>query len=302
MLTPHVAAWSAVAVWALAPFSAQAQRPTARTITLDGLQVRVHAAGLERRRPGTPVVVFEAGAGNSLEVWSSVLPRVAEFAPVVAYDRAGLGQSAWDGTTSTPRSVSTRLFRILREVGVDPPFVLVGYSWGGMLVRYAATHQPRGVAGLVLVDPGPMLTLSRSERLAPFDSIGAGRAGYNAYWEVLGKLFNDAPAPVRAEFNMVRGYMAIDATALEPLNPITVPAVVLMAAKYMPLPPGAAFPFDGRAHFEVELRQRMRVMHSWLASSPMGTLVLSNHTDHAIPRDDPELIVWAVRRILAVRD
>ena len=51
---------------------------------------------MENRKKGSPVIVFEAGATNSLDVWKNVLPTVAQFAPVVAYDRAGLGQSAWD--------------------------------------------------------------------------------------------------------------------------------------------------------------------------------------------------------------
>jgi hypothetical protein len=41
-------------------------------------------------------VVFEAGASNSLGVWDRVLPEVAAFAPTLAYDRAGLGESEWD--------------------------------------------------------------------------------------------------------------------------------------------------------------------------------------------------------------
>ena len=70
-----------------------------RMIDLDGRAVRVQAIGLQDRRPGTPVIVFEAGASNSLEVWRGILPQIASMAPVVAYDRAGLGSSEWDDTS-----------------------------------------------------------------------------------------------------------------------------------------------------------------------------------------------------------
>src|SRR5688572_5934417 len=77
-----------------------------RMIDVDGRAVRIHAIGLQDRRPGAPVVVFEAGAGNSLEVWGDILAQVAPMAPLVAYDRAGLGSSEWDNATPTPRHVA----------------------------------------------------------------------------------------------------------------------------------------------------------------------------------------------------
>jgi pimeloyl-ACP methyl ester carboxylesterase len=98
-------------------------------------------SGLQRRRPGEPVVIFEAGATNSLETWGEILPKASSMAPVVAYDRAGLGNSEWDDTNPTPRHVADRLRRVLRQIGADPPYVLVGFAWGGM-----QTHSARPVA------------------------------------------------------------------------------------------------------------------------------------------------------------
>ena len=129
--------------------------PGVQMIELDGRAVRVQTIGLEDRRPGAPVIVFEAGASNSLEIWGGLLPRVASMAPVVAYDRAGLGRSEWDGMNPTPRHVADRLRRVLQQIGAGPPFVLVGFSWGGMLARYFAGYYPADVVGLVLVDPSP---------------------------------------------------------------------------------------------------------------------------------------------------
>jgi len=56
-------------------------------VNVDGRDVRVQVLGLDNRREGAAVVVFEAGATNSLAVWASVLTEIASIAPVVAYDR-----------------------------------------------------------------------------------------------------------------------------------------------------------------------------------------------------------------------
>lgn len=266
-------------------------------VAVDGRAMRVQVSGLETRERGTPVVVFEAGATNSLEVWASVLPQVASIAPVVAYDRAGLGRSEWDNETPTPRHVSRRLRRLLQQIGAAPPYVLVGHSWGGSLARYYAGYHPGDVVGLVYVDPGPIVTQSLADELAPFDAIGAGRTGYEAFWSGYAALFERAPPAVRAEFTVFRSLIARGPSDRD-LRPVPdVPVVVLVAARPYPQLPG--LPYDPQAHFRADLRHRIRMLQEWALASPRGTLVVSNHTGHAVPREEPDLVVWAVRRVLS---
>jgi pimeloyl-ACP methyl ester carboxylesterase len=217
---------------------------------------------------------------------------------VIAYDRAGLGRSEWDSATPTPQHAVNRLRRLLQQIGADPPYVLVGYSWGGILARYFAGYHPRDVAGLVFVDPGPIVTQSPAENLAPFDAIGAGRAGYDASWSGFASLFERATPPARAEFEVYRRLMELD-PADRDLRPVPdVPVVVIVAAKYLPLP-AMQLPYDPQALFQVDVRHRIRLLQEWALASPRGTLVMSNHTTHAIMREDPDLVSWAVRRVLA---
>ena len=210
--------------------------PGVTMIELDGRAVRVQAIGLRDRRPGQPVVVFEAGASNSLEVWGGILPQIASMAPVVAYDRAGLGRSEWDDTSPTPRHVTDRLRRVLRQIGADPPYVLVGFSWGGMLARYFAGYYPSDVAGLVFVDPAPMVTESLADNLMPFEAIGAGRAGFEAYWSSFAALLAGAPPAVRAENQVLRGLLETDLADRDLRRIPAVPMVVVVAAKYLAVP------------------------------------------------------------------
>jgi len=291
----------ATALWALLDVTAVAQQPSsaasAQMVVVDGHAMRVQLSGLDSRKQGTPVVVFEAGATQSLEVWRGVLPQVAAIAPVVAYDRAGLGRSEWDNETPTPRHVSNRLRRLLQQIGAPPPYVLVGFSWGGALARYFAGYNPNDVAGVVYVDPGPIVTQSLADERAPFDAIGAGRAGYDAFWSSYAALIERASPAARAEFRVFRGLMERD-VADRDLPPVPdVPVVVVVAAKPYPPPPG--LPYDPQAQFQADLRHRVRMLQEWALASPRGTLVVSNHTTHAVPREDPDLIVWAVKRVLS---
>jgi pimeloyl-ACP methyl ester carboxylesterase len=275
-----------LAVLALVASAAYAQeRPTlsgVKMTTVDGRAVRVQAVGLQDRRQGRPVVVFEAGATNSLEVWGGIPSQVATMAPIVAYDRAGLGSSEWDDGNPTPRHVAERLRQVLRQIGAEPPFVLVGFSWGGMLVRYFASYYPSEVIALVLVDPSPMVTESFVSNLAPFEAIGAGRPGFDAYWSGFAALMAGATPAARAEMQVFRGLLEVDLAARD-LRPVpAVPLVVIVAAKYLPVP--LAVPFDLQRHFQADLRYRLSVLSEWVLASPYGTLVVASNTTHAIPR------------------
>jgi pimeloyl-ACP methyl ester carboxylesterase len=272
--------------------------PGTRFLDIDGHRVRVQALGLESRRPAEPILVFEAGASNSLDVWSRVMPEAAALAPAIAYDRAGLGQSDWDDQPPTPQRVVARLRQVLERVGASPPYVAVGYSWGAALARYFAADRPGDVKALVFVDPGPIVTDSLDEQLASFEAVGAGRAGYEAYWNAIGALMKKGSPAARAEFQVLRELMDTDVSrrGLKPLP--AVPVAVIIAAKPIPLA-ALQLPFDAPAHFEADVRHRIRQLQEWALRAPHGTITVSNSTTHLVPREEPELIVWAIKRVLS---
>lgn len=113
---------------------------------------RLYAMVLPGARPDGPTVVFEAGAGAGRSSWALVQPAVAPHARAVAYDRSGLGRSIPDPAGRTLARMADDLGALLDHFG-SGPFLLVGHSAGGPLVRLAAARAPRRIAGLVLVDP-----------------------------------------------------------------------------------------------------------------------------------------------------
>ena len=125
---------------------------------------------------------------------------------------------------------------------------MVGFSWGGMLAHYFAGYYPADVVGLVLVDPSPMVTESLADNLSPFEKIGAGRAGFEAYWSSFSALLAKASPAVRAENQVLRGLLEMDLAArnLRPLP--AVPMTVVVAAKYFVVP--LTVPFDLQQHFK----------------------------------------------------
>jgi pimeloyl-ACP methyl ester carboxylesterase len=102
---------------------------------------------------GKPVVVLQSSIGDGRDPWIPVLSELRSRYSVFAYDRPGYGDSS--ATPPTPRNpcgIATELHDLLHASGVQPPYLLVGHSMGG-LYQYAFSRlYPDEVAGLVLVD------------------------------------------------------------------------------------------------------------------------------------------------------
>ncbi|MFC7625581.1 alpha/beta fold hydrolase [Microlunatus sp. GCM10028923] len=105
-----------------------------------------------RRGSGGPAVVFESGMGMSGAIWGLVQPRVAERTTTVVYDRAGLGRSDPDPGPRTLDRLVDDLGHLLRGLPDADPYVLVGASWGGPIIRSLAATGEFPITGLVLVD------------------------------------------------------------------------------------------------------------------------------------------------------
>jgi pimeloyl-ACP methyl ester carboxylesterase len=113
-----------------------------------GRRLMLHHAGT-----GTPAVVIEAGAGSFGLDYLNLFELCAKRTTCVLYDRAGSGWSDPVPSSRSVREIVTDLHDALRVAGIEGPYLLVGHSLGGLLVRAFAQHFPHDVVGLVLIDP-----------------------------------------------------------------------------------------------------------------------------------------------------
>jgi pimeloyl-ACP methyl ester carboxylesterase len=114
---------------------------------------RIFVSDMGRADAAGATVVFESGIAATSQNWLHIQRSVANYTRAVSYDRAGLGWSSPCATERTPHNLVRELRTVLLEAGVPGPYVLVGHSFGGLIVRLFAAEYPDEVAGVVLVDP-----------------------------------------------------------------------------------------------------------------------------------------------------
>jgi len=254
-------------------------------VSVNGRTLRVLATGIEQRKAGQPVLILEAGAGAGLDEWADVVPQLALLAPVIAYDRHGIGQSQPDTERRTIRRVGTSLHELLQAMHVSPPYVLVGHSWGGLLIRGFSELYGTEVAGLVYIETMDADT-TRQELAAALPEAERKSAMEPPEIPVIPP---DTPPGLRAEYEDIKENMLNDFAEARALRPTGgVPVSVVIAA-----PPG-------RLDHPGEVQMRLQIKHQseWVLNSSNGLLIVSGAIKHDVASDDPLLVVQAVRHVL----
>ncbi|MGO1899325.1 MAG: alpha/beta fold hydrolase [Brevibacterium yomogidense] len=258
------------------------------------------------REAEVPTVVFEAGSAATRSTWALVQTRVAEFAPAVVYDRAGLGRSEPDPSGRTLERMADDLNDLLDGLGAGP-FILVGHSAGGPIVRLAGVGRPDRIAGIVLVDPtdeaadflfklpfrlGEKIALSGAALLARlglfermFRFIGEGMPD-----DVREDLHQEAflPSVVRTQRRQARTFLSeLHAWQEYPPELGEIPVTVISG--------GLTTGKDGMPR-RVRAASNAAAAHR-AAQSPHGRHVIAEHSGHNVPLSEPELIAEEIRRI-----
>ena len=104
---------------------------------------------------GTPVMVLDAGgtgAGCWNGAWGPIWNELAEISTVCRYDRANTGRSDAAAKPRTAQDMVADLRLMLGAAGFPPPYLLVGHSFGGLVMQLYARQHPAEVAGLALID------------------------------------------------------------------------------------------------------------------------------------------------------
>jgi pimeloyl-ACP methyl ester carboxylesterase len=121
-----------------------------KLVDIGGYRLHIYCTG--QQVDGRPTVVFEGGLGAPWLVWDLVQPGVAEQTRTCSYDRAGYGWSDPGPQPRSARQMAGELHSLLKQAGETGPYLLVGHSLGGIIIRIYAAEYPEQVSGLVLVD------------------------------------------------------------------------------------------------------------------------------------------------------
>lgn len=254
---------------------------------------------MECRGRGAPTVILEAGLRSRGDFWSVkadpgqsrvVFDAIAERTRVCEYDRPGTTLGTDEFSRSDPveqprtaRDAARDLQALIAAAKLPGPFVLVGHSTGGVIVRLYAALAPRRVAGIVLVDALP-------EAMKPAMNSGD--------WQLF-RALNVEPPPGLEDYAALetidfdRSFRQMNrARHRHPLRR-GLPLVVISRGRPPDLGPGLP------PGFPEALERAWRIGQNALARLvPHAERWIAGHSGHYVMFDQPAIVIRAIGRVL----
>lgn len=249
--------------------------PTANSmVDVGGFKLHAQVGG-----SGSCTAVFESGLGEDASSWDQIVGPVGSQLRTLAYDRAGLGKSEPSPNERDAQHIAGELHALLSKSPVPKPYILVGHSLGGYIVRVFAHAYPDEVAGMVFVDPVDERLESEIQRQMQPDQWEARRAA-------IAKAVGGMPDPVRREQRAL-STSGDEAAQAWPLP--GVPVALLTGTKKNPQFPGNPLEQD----------TKLRLHDGFMDRLGRGVHVLVPTSRHYIQNDEPRLVIHAIADIAA---
>ena len=265
----------AIALTLFAATSAHANEPA------DMISVAGHQVNMVKLGAGPYTVIFESGFGTDLTAWRNVAPAVAKSAQVVAYSRAGLGKSQPRPGERTIRANTSDLEQMIAAAQLRPPFILVGHSYGGFLIRDFAARNPAQVAGMVFVDASDERIETELRKIDPVRTAQDAKLseGYT-------------PPKYKAELKYVQAIL--DSGKLPGAGPLPdVPVAVLTSSKKHEAP-------EFFLHSPEGMKTWRSLHESFFRQFSTGIHTVTANAGHNIHMEQPQLVIAAIEQVIAM--
>ena len=225
---------------------------------------------------GTPIL-FEAGNGDDGSVWEPLLRDIHEAtgAPLIRYDRAGLGKSGIDTAKVTIKREVKNLQKVLKKVGYKGDYFLVAHSFGSFYASEFAQRNKGKISGAVFIDVATPCGLNAKYAEKVRSSISEKN------WKLI-KEYKAGLYYVLQRFPEITDYMSN--RFLTGAVPVTVIAAEIRE------------PTKEIGDTEEDMRRMTNCLKEY-GTLPNHTYVLAKGAEHKVWKKEPQLVIEEIGKL-----
>ena len=235
-----------------------------------------------KKGEGTPTVLFVTGLGTDLKDFYKIQLEIAKTTGTLSYDRAGLGKSEALESARSIDNMAKELHEILLKEHIQPPYLLVGHSFGGYILRLFAEYYPQKVAGLIFIDPSSegFREARRSNRnpheRARLDSL-------------MGVDNPRLPEGIRREQQHM---YTTDVQLLKGIElPDNIPITLITSSRFSQKEQNGGLT-------EKDMQAWVALHKKMLRSAPQARHLITENSGHAIHAEEPQLVIAEIMKMI----
>lgn len=260
---------------------------------IDGKSISFELYGIEKRQFGQPLVILESNHASSFDTWYKVINNLGENVPILAYDRAGIGNSDQFEESPTPENRTRQLNKLLEKLNLEPPYILVGHGWASILIKNFAMTYPESVEGMIYIDPVDESS-SFEKMITIFNQEGwDGEIIANEFFELRKERFQQAPAGIKAEAQVMYEFAKGKKSNTKLYDFPEIPSAVLLGGKqesYMKNPFEPKLSVDYLQVVNLLQRHRISNLTDLILSQQDSEMILLSNYMHYLHLQEPEKI------------
>ncbi|MDF2670869.1 MAG: alpha/beta hydrolase [Paenibacillus sp.] len=224
-----------------------------------------------------PAIILINGGSGPIEGWYKVFHELAQENTIMAYNRLGVGGSSKPTSPQHGTAIVTSLKQLLDDIGLPPPYLLVGHSLGGLYANLFARKFPHQVSGVVLLEA------SHPQDLKINDTQPVSIRILNRALSIIDILF-----PSR-QWNEVH-YVEQTAAQIEQAGPFPdKPLLVVSGTKKPPFMPEQAF--------EIRMNNQL----DFVQLSKKSKQIRATRSGHFPQLTEPDLVIQAIQECIHMK-
>ena len=226
----------------------------------------------------SPTVVLVSGFGAPQAYWNPVVPDLAAQTTVLTYDRAGIGKSEIGELPTHGKQAATDLHTLLNKLNLPKPYIVIGHSYGGSVVRLFASMYPDDIGGIILEDSSHEAILEEQRKILKGKDL-----------ELLEEMVSKFPTPDNPKTEGDYRYITMEQVKNSKSLP-QVPFVVLTAGdRSKGMPPIFSDEANKKmAELGIEMQKKLVVM------IPGGKHIIVDDVGHNMHLEKPEALITPV--------
>lgn len=237
---------------------------------------------------GGPTVVFLTGKGRAQTDFKKVYNKIKNSTQIFSYDRAGLGQSEAFKNERTVDTMAFELHELLVKEKIKPPYILVGHSLGGYIMRCFVNMYPNTVAGMIFVEPAHEYEFKNGLAIRSDSDKIVFREEFKSYLKIKGRT-KTHKAESKKCFDFDSSGFSNNQRIVKGLKvPTDIPITLMISTN-----------LDAdNSYIEKETEYRIQFFESWKKINPQTKIITTDKTGHFIHLEEPRLVIDEIQELI----